>query len=74
MTSAVPSECPKCRSRMQPGYLLDRGPHGRLVSAWVEGEPSRSFWTGLTLPPRRHETRTWRCTRCGYLESYAPAS
>jgi len=64
--------CPKCRNTMEEGYLLDRGDHNRKNAAeWIEGPPERG-WFGLKT--RGHETHrisTWRCTRCGYLESYA---
>ncbi|UNK56837.1 hypothetical protein MNQ95_11865 [Pseudoxanthomonas daejeonensis] len=59
---------------MKAGYLLDRGSHGRFVAAWPEGEPRRSFWSGLKPSGTLNETRTWRRTDCGYLESYAPVS
>ena len=71
----TPLECPKCRSRMHVGYLLERG-HAdrRAAAAWIEGEPEASFWQGLKTSGREVlETRTWRCERCGFLESYARA-
>jgi hypothetical protein len=71
MTDRLP-ECPKCGRRMEPGYVLDVT-HGALAqSSWVEGAPERSIWTGLKL--KGHErlpVTTYRCTGCGYLESYA---
>ena len=64
--------CPKCARAMEPGYLLDYT-HGAMAqSAWVEGAPEPSFWTGLKI--KGHEklpVTTYRCTHCGYLESYA---
>jgi hypothetical protein len=75
MTFQVPDECPKCRASMQAGYLVDQGhANARSVPSWSEGEPRRSFWMGLKPSGEVIETRTWRCTGCGYLESYAPAS
>ena len=67
-------DCSKCQSPMQPGYLLEEG-HGneRSITAWVEGQPQKSFWMGLKTPRQKLATRTYRCTGCGYLESYAPA-
>jgi hypothetical protein len=58
---------------MSEGFVLDRG-HGNAaaVQKWVEGEPERSFWTGLRTRGRdKFAISTWRCDRCGYLESYA---
>ncbi len=71
----LPLECPKCHGRMHVGYILERG-HGdrRAAAAWIEGAPEKSFWQGLKTTGRQvFETRTWRCERCGLLESYARA-
>ena len=66
-------ECPKCKKTMGPGFLVDRGDSDRKhVVQWVDGFPKKSFWKGistskaLVLP-----VATYRCTACGYLESYA---
>ena len=65
-------ECPKCSDRMDEGYLLDNTQHGLGVSTWVSEPPEKSFWLGLKLKGRRQmPVRTFRCRRCGYLESYA---
>ena len=73
MRPADSLNCSKCQSPMQPGYLLEEG-HGneRSITAWVEGQPQKSFWMGLKTPREKLATRTYRCTGCGYLESYAP--
>ena len=57
---------------MEPGYLLDET-YGRVrPSQWIEGAPEFSIWTGLKLRGKRKiEVATYRCSRCGYLESYA---
>lgn len=71
MRTDVP-RCQKCDARMEPGYVLDQAYGGMAQSAWVEGAPERSFWTGLKLKGRqRLPVTTYRCSRCGYLESYA---
>ena len=67
------SQCPKCGSSMEEGYLLE-SKHGnaRDTTRWVEGEPERSFWTGLKLKGHAMlPVETFRCKRCGFLESYA---
>lgn len=68
--------CPRCGGRFEEGFLLDRGDHnGAHLAQWIEGAPEKSFWTGLRLKGRaRHNVITHRCSRCGFLESYAPAS
>ena len=65
--------CPKCRGRMEEGFLPDWGDGNRLrTSQWQEGLPEKSFWFGLkTGDKRRYQIRSYRCTGCGYLESYA---
>jgi hypothetical protein len=68
-------ECLRCKGPMEPGYIIDRRQHSvssSVAQTWFEGQPERSFWTGLRTKGRRScEVRTFRCTRCGYLESYA---
>ena len=62
---------------MESGFVIDKvGHHSSSASAqeWAEGVPERSFWTGLNLASReRHAVVTYRCSACGYLESYAPS-
>ena len=64
--------CPKCNGRMEEGFILDRS-HGYVeVSRWVEGPPQTSFWFGLKVPADgARQVTTYRCSECGYLESYA---
>jgi len=57
---------------MAPGYVIDEGYGTRTVANWVAGEPERSMWTGLKLRGKdKLAITTYRCSRCGYLESYA---
>jgi len=66
------AKCPKCGNRMEEGFILDHTHGGRLQSAWVEGKPQRSFWTGIKMRgTSQHPVSTFRCERCGFLESYA---
>ena len=59
---------------MVEGFVVDHAHGTNKVSAWVEGAPHRSFWTGLKLGGKRKiDIQTMRCTRCGLLESYASA-
>ncbi len=66
-------DCPRCRGNMSEGFILDRGDHNsRNLQKWVEGEPIKSFWLGLQTKDRdKFEVSTFRCDKCGYLESYA---
>lgn len=65
--------CPKCQGSMSEGFVPTVTTRGtRTVSSWVEGTPKKSLWLGLKLGSKaRLEIQTWRCGRCGYLESYA---
>jgi hypothetical protein len=59
---------------MEEGFVRDIG-QGNMThpSTWVEGVPERSFWTVTkTSGKEQRQIRTFRCMRCGYLESYAP--
>jgi predicted nucleic-acid-binding Zn-ribbon protein len=65
-------ECPKCRQKMEEGFIKDEG-HGIVhPSKWVEGPAENSFWTGTkTRGKKQAPVVTYRCSACGYLESYA---
>jgi predicted nucleic-acid-binding Zn-ribbon protein len=68
----MPSECPKCSGRMEEGFTLDHTRNGQTAAKWVEGQPQKSFWVGVKAPSgATHPIATFRCSRCGYLESYA---
>jgi len=57
---------------MEEGFIVDVGYGATAVPKWVEGEPVRSIWTGLKLKGKEQKpVTTYRCRRCGYLESYA---
>jgi len=57
---------------MAQGFIIDEGYGKKSVSTWVAGAPRKSFWFGLRLGgSERLEMSTYRCNRCGYLESYA---
>ena len=65
--------CVKCGGEMEEGFTLDNTYGARLQSEWVEGAPERSRWTGIRLKGKEQlPIITFRCGRCGYLESYAP--
>jgi hypothetical protein len=67
------NSCPKCQGSMSEGYTLDVS-QSRSVSKWIERAPEKSMWTGLKISGRANlDIQTWRCIRCGFLESYAKA-
>ena len=54
--------------------MIDNSYGTRGVSNWLEGAPEKSIWVGLKLGRKKPvEIKTYRCSRCGFLESYAPA-
>jgi len=57
---------------MEQGYVLDNTYGARLVSHWSAGAPRKSFWAGTKSPEGEVlPIGTFRCSACGYLESYA---
>ncbi len=43
-------------------------------SGWIKGIADRSMWTGIKLRGRKPSPIvSYRCPRCGLLESYVPA-
>jgi predicted nucleic-acid-binding Zn-ribbon protein len=67
--------CGKCGGRMAEGFTPEYTHHSSTkIEEWFEGAPERG-WFGLKLRgKRRMAVETYRCERCGYLESYAPAA
>ena len=72
--------CPKCGGAMEPGYVYDDGGSPADSSSWSKQRPKRNLLTylGLTTEgPKERDRRpivTYRCSQCGYLESYAPTA
>jgi predicted nucleic-acid-binding Zn-ribbon protein len=65
-------DCPRCGGTLEAGYTIDIGYGTKALPKWVAGEPQKSIWTGLKLGGKEQlEVTTYRCRRCGYLESYA---
>ena len=73
-----PDTCPKCQGQMQEGFILEFG-NGqvRTASRWIADAPDESsFWWGAgggvkIKGKEQHPVQSYRCTSCGYLESYA---
>ncbi len=59
---------------MEEGFVADFT-HGReqlTTTTWIEGSAEPSIWKGLKTRGRSSfPVETYRCTSCGYLESYA---
>ena len=57
---------------MEPGFIADASQAAFVQERWSSGAPQASFWGGVKV--NRSEllpVTTYRCTNCGYLESYA---
>ena len=67
--------CPKCNGVMVQGFIADfQGSKFCRVSNWVEGAPVKSTWLGMSFPASGEKyipVGTFRCSVCGFLESYA---
>lgn len=62
-------KCPKCDGEMEKGAEFSiRG--GRVSWGVLEGGKVAKWLTGGGTV-RRREAATYRCKKCGYLESYA---
>ena len=70
---ATSHQCPKCKSGMEQGFVLDHTQGARqVVSHWAAGAPLKAFWSGTKLPDEKLvPIGTYRCSSCGYLEQYA---
>jgi hypothetical protein len=67
-----PRACLRCQGPMEPGFIMDHDYSLGAPQQWVEGPPVKSFWTGVKTSGRDVlPVATWRCAKCGYLESYA---
>jgi hypothetical protein len=62
--------CSKCKARMEDGFIPDSqfGPE-----FWVAG-PRPSFWKVFLGYKNKVPITTYRCPKCGALESYAEKS
>ncbi|MCA9382502.1 hypothetical protein KC660_03795 [Candidatus Dojkabacteria bacterium] len=60
--------CPKCEGQMMKGFIVDRGHYnGKMISTWIKGWK----WGGLTVDGKQTGVMTYKCEKCGFLESYA---
>jgi hypothetical protein len=60
--------CPTCDRPMQAGFLIDRlAGHQNDAAFWASG----SFWSYILGREKVYPVTTWRCPRCGLLQSFA---
>jgi predicted RNA-binding Zn-ribbon protein involved in translation (DUF1610 family) len=69
----ITPKCLRCGTEMEEGFVPDRAA-AVFVPSWVRGQPEKSFWTGTKISTKeQYPIRTFRCPKCGCLESYAGA-
>lgn len=65
-------KCLRCQAEMEVGFIVDRTYGENLVSKWVAGEPEAAFISGVKIRGKASgDVATYRCTKCGLLESFA---
>ena len=69
--SHIAGRCLRCDGEMEPGYVLDYGLDRIEPARWVEGPPETGLLGTTTRGKRQHRISTFRCSRCGWLESFA---
>ena len=58
---------------MIKSFIIERGDHNAVtLPGWTEGMPEKK-WYGLLAKGEKLPTMTYRCPRCGLLQSYAHA-
>lgn len=69
------SPCLRCGGTMETGFVADKAHYSVPgTQKWVEGPPEPSFWSGLRMKDREViPVITFRCEKCGWLDSYAQA-
>ena len=69
----MPSDvrCSKCSGEMKEGLVVDLNYGGILQSMWVDDQADKSVGSVTTDGKRKVKTITYRCSSCGYLDSYA---
>ena len=67
--------CEKCAGVMENGFIADYtyGDSDSTIvqNIWIEGDLERSWARTKTKGKRKYLIETFRCTNCGYLESFA---
>jgi hypothetical protein len=57
---------------MDQGFIVDMGHGGaRFVSSWARGRPFKLLLFGVKKPSEILPIGVFRCSECGYVESYA---
>lgn len=70
-------KCVKCGTDMEEGFALDRTGGKHDVMSWVSSRALVKLFGGGGAGAKlssgdSHAIKSFRCTKCGYLELYAP--
>lgn len=73
----APPKCFKCGAATEAGFVIDTGYVHLGQARWCPARTDAGKWTDFGLVTRAQVKQsipvsTFRCPRCGYLESYAP--
>lgn len=60
--------CLRCQGAMEIGFLPNLT---RAEQVWVEGDSPTTYRGSFLMGRKKFVVATYRCTACGYLESYA---
>jgi predicted nucleic-acid-binding Zn-ribbon protein len=69
------SKCAKCGAEMEEGFALDRTGGKHDVMSWVSSKALVKLFGGGGAKLNSGDSRaikSFRCSKCGYLELYAP--
>lgn len=68
---AMDTDCPKCRDKMERGFIPEQN-QGVSTTNWAEGEEPSTHWYGKSMKGlKQYMVEAWRCRSCGYLDLYA---
>lgn len=70
----VDARCLRCHVVMDGGFVIDLSHHeSPNVPQWAQGDPELGFLGGLKVDRlKKRIVATYRCPKCGMLQSYAP--
>ena len=69
---ALALKCSKCSGEMQEGLVVDLSYKGVIPSMWVEDQAGGGGApVAVDNHKRKVKTITYRCSNCGFLDSYA---
>lgn len=65
------TSCAKCSRAMIAGFVPDLSYASVFTGTWYEGAPEKNFLGNVKIKGEPYPITTYRCSACGFLESYA---